>query len=94
MLVTSWSWPCLIGLPNGGSLEDGLLPSDQRSGRRNRRQKCAARLNQPVLSEKENLELKPLGEAHDSFHAHQKLPLAAKLGMPPKTFPATTDSVI
>ncbi|XP_071902463.1 uncharacterized protein [Coffea arabica] len=53
------------GLPNGGSLEDGLLPSDRRSGRRHRRQKCAARLNQPVLSEKENLELKPLDEAHD-----------------------------
>ncbi|XP_027125792.1 uncharacterized protein [Coffea arabica] len=114
------------GLPNGGSIEDGLLPSDRRSGRRNRRQKGAARLNQPVLSEKENLEFKSLDEAHDdgtktlrqlqaeeddeerfqadlkkavrqsldSFHAHQKLPLAAKLGMPPKTFPAATDSVI
>lgn len=30
----------------------------------------------------------------DSFHAHQKLPLASKLGMPPKTFPAAADSVV
>ena len=73
MLVTSWSWPCLIGLPNGGSLEDGLLLSDRRSGRRNKWQKCAARLNQPVLSEKENLELKPLDEAHGEFNIYFSL---------------------
>ncbi|XP_027125795.2 uncharacterized protein [Coffea arabica] len=119
----SWtkSW-----LAQRGKLRGWPFASDRRSGRRNRRQKCATRLNQPVLSEKENLELKTLDEAHDdatktlrqlqaeedaeerfqadlkkavrqildSFHAHQKLPLAAKLGMPPKTFPATTDSVI
>ncbi|KAL3528300.1 hypothetical protein ACH5RR_007622 [Cinchona calisaya] len=120
-----------IGLSNGGSLEDRVLPSERRAGRRNRRQKGAARLNdgkyqKPMLSEKENLELKSTDESHDngtktlrqlqaeeddeerfqadlkkavrqsldSFRAQQKLPLASKLGMPPKTFPATADSIV
>ncbi|KAM5570640.1 hypothetical protein ABKV19_011338 [Rosa sericea] len=49
------------GLPNGGILEDGYLPSDRRPGRKNRRQRSSTKVpdgkSQTLLSERENIEV-------------------------------------
>ncbi|CAI9112340.1 OLC1v1012779C3 [Oldenlandia corymbosa var. corymbosa] len=58
------------GLPEGGNIDDGLLLSERRTGRRNRRQKGAAKSIdgkiQPLSSGKENMELKTSEESHDT----------------------------
>ncbi|KAJ0106477.1 hypothetical protein Patl1_17879 [Pistacia atlantica] len=49
------------GIPNGGTPEDGFLPSDRRTGRRGRRQRSFTRSqdgkNQGLSSEKDNTEV-------------------------------------
>ncbi|XP_044484956.1 uncharacterized protein LOC123210576 isoform X3 [Mangifera indica] len=56
------------GIPNGGTPEDGFLPSDRRSGRRGRRQRSSTRFqdgkNQGLLLEKDNIEVT---RSHDSL---------------------------
>lgn len=51
------------GLPNGGTQEDGFLPSDRRTGRRARRHRSSTRSqdgkSQALSSEKENIEVRP-----------------------------------
>lgn len=64
------SFHSFTGLPNGGNLEDGHLPSDRRPGRRNRRQKGGAKSNdgkpQPMSSEKEKSEVVQVRSQDDS----------------------------
>lgn len=75
-----FNWlPCFAGLSNGGSLEDGLLPSDRRTGRRHRRQKLKDGKFQPMMSEKENLELKSTNESHGECSNTFQLIITAQL---------------
>lgn len=62
------------GLANGGIPEEGILPSDRRSGRKGRRQKSSTKLlegkDQAMASEKENIEVENIDDRQVNFQGN------------------------